>query len=149
ELVLYDMKWSVFAEWNLRTSAFNTWGLMPKGIELTSAELYSVFQGKPTIPSWDRLELLNGCLGSKFERQCDFEMLAKKYDRDAAPTDRVYVSTRGLAELLAAGQFAGSRPRAVFSGGSTIEGSAVELASGCLRELNAVHAFLQDAAPDE
>jgi hypothetical protein len=37
----------------------------------------------------------------------------------------------------------------VCSDGSTIEGSAVELASGCLRELNAVHAFLQDAAPDE
>src|SRR5262249_42340022 len=36
EIVLYDMKWSVFAEWNLKTNDFNAWAEMPRGIELTS-----------------------------------------------------------------------------------------------------------------
>ena len=93
--------------------------------------------------------MLNACVGLSIERRCQFDLTAQRYYREAGPGDRVYVSTRGLGELLSREQFASRGINRVFSGGSTIEGSAIELANGCLRELNAVHAFLKDTAADE
>ena len=60
EIVLYDMKWSAFAEWAIwKTNGFNAWAEMPKGMNFSMRNSASVFQGKPAIPDWNRLEMLD------------------------------------------------------------------------------------------
>lgn len=148
-IVLYDMGWRVNIEYDLKTQGFNAWAEFPHGMQLTTGEIASVLNGKPALPEIEPLELLTACLGLDVDRQCDYDDVVRQAYRGIAPTDRVYVSTRGLSELLTPEHAGSAAVDAVVSGGSTIEGTANELVAACRRELNSVNAFLRDTAKDE
>ena len=148
-IVLYDMKWTIRVEYNSVTSSFNAWAELPDGLKITSSALSAAFRGDVPLPEIDPTELLTTAFGFQLDRQCDFDDVIAKIYRNAGANASVYVSTRGLAELLSPEHLADAGVKAVLSGGSTIEGSADEIATGCLNELNGAYAFLQQTASTE
>jgi hypothetical protein len=148
-IVLYDMKWTIRIEYNSVTSSFNAWAELPDGLKVTSSALSAAFRGDVPLPEIDPTELIATAFGFQVDRQCDFDAVVAKIYGDAGAGASVYVSTRGLAELLSPEHLADAGVKAVLSGGSTIEGSADEIATGCLNELNGAFAFLQQTASTE
>lgn len=146
---LYEMKWSVFIEYNATTGSCNSWAEMPQGLKITSSALSAAFSGGVPLPEFDLLEMLATGTGLRVDRECTFEdEVAKLYPAASADT-RVYVSSRGLSELLTTEHAIDEVWKGILSGGSTLEGTADELANGCLRELNGVYAFLQGTVGKE
>jgi len=148
-IVLYDMKWSIFIEYNSMTGSFNTWAELPDGLKVTSSAITGAFHGDVPLPEIDPAEMLATAFGFQLDRQCTFDDEVAKVYRDAGSNASVFVSTRGLAELLSPEHAADATVKAVISGGSTIEGSLDEVATGCLNELNGAYAFLQQSASDQ
>ncbi len=149
DIVLYDMKWSIRIEYNSSTGSFNAWAELPDGLKVTSSAIKAAFHGDVPLPEIDPAEMVATAFGFQLDRQCTFDDAVAKVYRDAGSNASVYVSTRGLAELLSPEHAADATVKAVISGGSTIEGSFDEVAQGCLDELNGAYTFLRQTASNE
>jgi hypothetical protein len=148
-IVLYDFKWSVFIEFNSMTGSMFAWAEMPHGLKISSSAIYAAFRGGvPQLDSNPAL-MLGAALGLQYESSCTFDDEVRAIYRGAGPNTRVYVSTRGLAELLSWEHSADATLRGLRSGGSTIGGTIDELARACLNELSGAHAFVEQSAAGE
>ncbi len=145
-IVLYDFKWSVFIEYNSMTGSMFAWAEMPHGLKISSSAISAAFHGG--VPQLDTKPalMLGAALGLQYESACTFDDEVARIYRGAGPKTRVYVSTRGLSELLSWENSSDATLRGFVSGGSTIGGTIDELAKACLNELNGAHAFLEQSA---
>jgi hypothetical protein len=148
-IVLYDMKWSIFIEYNSMAGSFNAWAELPDGLKVTSSAITAAFHGNVPLPEIEPAEMLATAFGFELDRQCTFDNVVANIYADAGSDAVVFTSTRGLSELLSPEHAADATVKAVISGGSTIEGSLDEVATGCLNELNSAYAFLQQSASSE
>jgi hypothetical protein len=149
EIDLYDMRLSLVIEYNAMTGSFNSWAETPQGPKITSSAISAAFSGGVPLPQFDRAEMLKASLAARVERECTFDDEVARIHRGVADNTRVYVSSRGLSELLASEHAIDGVWKGVLSGLTTTGGSADEVVNGCLRELNAAYAFLQETAPKE
>jgi hypothetical protein len=148
-LTLYDMQWSVSVEYNALTGSFTSWATFPDGLKVTSSALAEALHGGVPLPEIEPAEALGTALGFKLDKNCTFDTEVASIYQNAGAGASVYVSTRGLSELLSPEHAADASIKAVLSGGSTLEGALDEVARACLSEVNAVRAFLQQVAPTE
>ena len=145
-IVLYDFKWSVFIEFNSMTGSMFAWAEMPHGLKISSSALCTAFHGGVPQLDTNPVLMLGAALGLQYESSCTFDDEVRAIYRAAGPNTRVYVSTRGLSELLSWEHSADATARGFASGGSTIGGTIDELARACLNELNGARAFLEQSA---
>ncbi len=145
-IVLYDFKWSVFIEYNSMTGSMFAWAEKPHGLKISSSAISAAFHGGVPQLDTNPALMLGAALGLQYESACTFDDEVKAIYRGAGPNTRVYVSTRGLSELLSWEQATDATLRGFVSGGSTIGGTIDELARACLNELNGAQAFLQQSA---
>jgi hypothetical protein len=148
EIDLYDMRLSVFIEYNAMTRSFNAWAESPHGLKITSRAIAAAFSGGVPLPQFDLALMLGAALGNRVDRECTYDDEAAKVHSGISGSTLVYVSGRGLSELLAPERGVDGVWKNILSCGPTTPGSVDEVANGCLRELNGVHAFLQETVGD-
>jgi hypothetical protein len=145
-IVLYDFKWSVFIDYNSMTGSMFAWAEMPHGLKISTSAICAAFEGAVPQLDKDPALMLGAALGLQYETSSTFDDEVRAIYRRAGPNTRVYVSTRGLSELLSWEHSAAATSRGFAPGGSTIAGTIDELARACLNELTGARAFLDQSS---